>query len=200
MGLFETTIINKNTTRPNININLKDLKQPLEDIKEAIIDSNDKLIASQKDVFLSLNGVNVRSSLIESVTEIENNKFSIIFNKNSQTDIIEIEDDNNLNLRKLYNIIASELGFNPSLPVCKCGETTEDINIDRELLVRYSINEKINIQCESCRRDFLIKEKLYRKIEKYDTMGKYIALLDGQEILLNRMSDSDFFHMPDGKL
>lgn len=186
MGLFGTHVYNRVSTSTNVNINLKDLKKPLEDIKEAIVDSNDKLIEAQKEKFIEINGITFKASLIEAVTEIKDNKFSVIFSPQSRMDTIDFENDDLLSLRETYNKIAKIIGMELNGPVCTCGKTTEKISLGSSIRDRFDIFDDFLIWCPDCRKKLMLAEQLYRKFEDYSFgLGRYrIIFLDGQEEII----------------
>lgn len=186
MGLFSTHVYNRVSTSTNVNINLKDLKKPLEDIKEAIVDSNDKLIEAQKEKFIEINGITFKASLIEAVTEIKDNKFSVIFSPQSRMDTMDFENDDLLSLRTTYNKIAKIIGIELNGSACACGKTTEKISLDSSIRDRFDIFDDFLVWCPDCRKKLMLEEQLYRKFEDYSVgLGRYkIIFLDGQEEII----------------
>ncbi len=185
MGLFYTNV--QTTVRPNINIRFKELKKPLKDIEEAIIKSNDKLIESQKEKFIELEGLSIRVSLIEALTEINDNKFSIIFSSSARSDNITYEGETTLLTRKAYNKIASALGIDLSLPVCVCGEPTE--SLDNHIVSRFSkydLPSYFETYCPQCRKKILLLDRLYRHNYDMNNDQHFITFLDGQTMEITR--------------
>lgn len=198
------TYISTRVSAPNVNVNFKHLEKPLGEIKDAINHSTDRMIESQKDKFIELNGLSLRASLIEGMTNIKNKGFTVIMSQGATTGSIDFTHETDLGIRMSYNAIASVLGIELNGDVCGCGNTHEklEIPLSDQNLKRFGIFPDFNDLCEECRLRTMLNHGAYRKVPDYTRFSTEMQFIDGQTKRidpLNRYESFGDMGIPEGR-
>ncbi len=173
----------------DIQTRFKELEKPINGLSKAITDANDKMIESHKDQFVEVDGVNLRTSLIDSVSNIKDNKITIVY----KNEPLVYEGETSLDVRTVFNRVAKVFGIELSLPICNCGVTTESMSdMYKSRFVSQNLHESFVDFCPSCRKRVLLEEGLYKMDYDVCTDTNRIILLDDQSEILDRFARRDY--------